>query len=326
MKSLPVAVCKNAWSGMASCFTNPRCGKLPLRTSLTTATTAAAEECLIFYTIEPQNFRVGQSWHILPLAMHNYLTRFQVGIHQALWRPVSRIAELSRRVLWQGADSQADTPQASWIELLRQSGIICVATYQTAFTARQPFEMEYRLRRADAVYRWVLDRGVPLGEPEGGLVGYIGSAIDITELRHAQEELERRVQERTTALARAQEEIRRFTGMVSKDLRAPLITLQGFANELHASWDVLQATLPALLPHLEASQRADVSRALGQDITEALGFIETAVTRLDHLIGAMLEVAHLGRHTLHYAPLDMPALVQGVLRTLAPSWRRTGCR
>ena len=57
--------------------------------------------------------------------------------------------------------------------------------------------------------------------------------------------------------------------------------------------------------------------ALGQAIPEALGFIETSVTHLDHLIEDMLDVARLDSRTLHYAPLDMQALVQGALRTLA---------
>jgi len=62
-----------------------------------------------------------------------------------------------------------------------------LALYSTAFAARQPFEMEYRLRRADGVYRWVLDRGVPLETAGGHFVGYIGSAIDITIRKEAEE-------------------------------------------------------------------------------------------------------------------------------------------
>src|SRR5262249_40154558 len=93
--------------------------------------------------------------------------------------------------------------------------------------------------------------------------------------------------------------------------------LKGFASELRASCDVLQATLPALWPHVEASQRAEVARALTQAIPEALGFIDTSVTRMEHLIRAMLHLSRLGRRELHLEPLDMPGLVQGTVQTLA---------
>jgi PAS domain S-box-containing protein len=200
----------------------------------------------------------------------------------------------------------------------------CVATYQTAFAARQPFEMEYRLRRADGAYRWVFDRGVLLGEPGERFGGYIGCAIDITArkaaeavLRHAQEELERRVQERTAALAVANEEVRRFASLVSHDLRAPLINLRGFANELRDASTVLTDALPTIVPHLEGRQRAAVTRVLGGEIPEALGFIETAVTRMDRLIEAVLQLSRLGQRALHLEPVDTARLVQDTLRTLA---------
>ncbi len=96
-----------------------------------------------------------------------------------------------------------------------------------------------------------------------------------------------------------------------------LINLKGFAGELHTACDVLQATLPAVLPHLAAPQRADVSRTLDEDIPEALGFIDTAVTRMDHLIRAILHLSRLGRRELFLEPLDMRALVQGTVQTLA---------
>jgi len=136
-------------------------------------------------------------------------------------------------------------------------------------------------------------------------------------LRRARDELEVRVQERTAELTAANEEIKRFAYIVSHDLRAPLINLKGFASELRAACDVLQAAPPAALPHLEAPQRADVARALDQDIPEALGFIETSVTRMDHLIRAILHLSRLGRRELYLESLDMPALVQETVQTLA---------
>jgi PAS domain S-box-containing protein len=64
----------------------------------------------------------------------------------------------------------------------------CLQTYSSSFDARQKFQMEYRLRRADGEYRWLLDDGIPLFEPGGLFAGYIGSCTDITELRRAQQE------------------------------------------------------------------------------------------------------------------------------------------
>ncbi len=62
----------------------------------------------------------------------------------------------------------------------------CVLSYQQAVKVGQPFTQEYRLQRADGAYRWMLETGVPRWNPEGHLVGFIGSAIDITPLKEAE--------------------------------------------------------------------------------------------------------------------------------------------
>lgn len=53
--------------------------------------------------------------------------------------------------------------------------------YQEHFRKREPFRLEYRLRRHDGEYRWILDAGSPRFEENGRFVGYIGSCVDITE-------------------------------------------------------------------------------------------------------------------------------------------------
>jgi PAS domain S-box-containing protein len=74
----------------------------------------------------------------------------------------------------------------------------CMATYVAAFDARRDFEMEYRLRRRDGEYRWILDRGRPVYGPEGDFLGYIGGCIDITDRKR--DEVERQVEIQDFAL------------------------------------------------------------------------------------------------------------------------------
>ena len=61
----------------------------------------------------------------------------------------------------------------------------------SAFDRRQAFEMEYRLRRHDGAWRWIFDRGVPFTTDDGEFAGYIGSCVDVTERREAQQALAR---------------------------------------------------------------------------------------------------------------------------------------
>lgn len=56
----------------------------------------------------------------------------------------------------------------------------CLETCRAAFKARREFSVEYRLRRHDGEYRWLLDNGRPFFTRGGEFAGYIGSCIDIT--------------------------------------------------------------------------------------------------------------------------------------------------
>jgi PAS domain S-box-containing protein len=67
----------------------------------------------------------------------------------------------------------------------------CLQHYSNSFDARKEFEIEYRLRRKDGEYRWVLDHGVPRSEADSEFLGYIGTAIDITEHKRDAEALEK---------------------------------------------------------------------------------------------------------------------------------------
>ncbi|HEU4452747.1 MAG TPA: PAS domain S-box protein [Longimicrobium sp.] len=77
-----------------------------------------------------------------------------------------------------------------WVESIHPDDRERAAAYcQAAFDRGQEFRMEFRLRRRDGEYRWVLDHGVPRRDARGEFLGYVGSCIDITDRRRAEEAL-----------------------------------------------------------------------------------------------------------------------------------------
>lgn len=67
----------------------------------------------------------------------------------------------------------------------------CMEHFLDSFHRRQAFEMEYRLRRHDGVYRRIVDRGAPLFDRDNRFTGYIGSCVDVEDRRRAEEERDR---------------------------------------------------------------------------------------------------------------------------------------
>jgi len=138
-----------------------------------------------------------------------------------------------------------------WVEGVHsEDRMRVVDLFTTAFDQHEPFQMEYRLRRADREYRWVLDSGVPRFGADGFFAGYIGSAIDITELKLAEEALST-VNRR---LIEAHEEERTF-----------------LARELH---DDISQRLALLILNLEGLRRgphsiAEFGEGIGKAIQEA---------------------------------------------------------
>lgn len=96
---------------------------------------------------------------------------------------------------WQDGILQDDLPQP-------------LIAYHEAFDARRDFEIEFRLRRHDGQYRWIVSHGIPRYSWDGHFLGYIGSCIDINERKTIRLELEKRVAERTINLEMRNEELR----------------------------------------------------------------------------------------------------------------------
>ena len=172
----------------------------------------------------------------------------------------------------------------------------CVTTYLSAFEERRAFRMEYRLRRADGEYRWVLDTGVPRFTPDGGFAGYIGSCIDITERREAEEQ-QRFLAEAGTLLASSldyEETLRRVCRLAVPVLGdfcvVDLLDDAGRAHRVEAAH-----ADPALEPLVRELRRFPVDPASSNTVAEVLRTgLPRVVNELTdaHLEAALVDAGH----------------------------------
>lgn len=169
-----------------------------------------------------------------------------------------------------------------------------------------PFTCEYRIRRADGVYRWVIDQGVPRFSPEGVFLGYAGSALDITDRLDAEQALREE-------LGRRAEIERELQALSQRLIDAQEQTRQEIARELH---DDLGQRIAAL-----GYGVFNLKRKLGGLDPE----VQEAFQRLEE------NIAHLGAdiralsHRLHPATLEHAGL-KSALKALAAEFTASGLK
>ncbi len=122
--------------------------------------------------------------------------------------------------------------------------------------------------------------------------------------------LERRVDERTEELIRANQEVQRFAYIVTHDLRAPLVNIMGFTSELQASLSSIQTYVLADGKPPSADYILEARRAASEDLPEAIGFIRSSTKKMDGLINAILKISRDGRRELKIERVDLKALVE----------------
>lgn len=121
--------------------------------------------------------------------------------------------------------------------------------------------------------------------------------------------LEHRVAVRTADLAVANEEIQRFAHIISHDLRAPLVNIVGFTNELGRDVKSVQE-------YLESSGASgnshgqDILRVVEEEMLEAIDFINSSSRKMDGLISSILTMSREGKRTLQPSRIDLRDLIQ----------------
>jgi signal transduction histidine kinase len=130
-----------------------------------------------------------------------------------------------------------------------------------------------------------------------------------SEVQTLNETLEERVQERTTDLARANDEIQRFAYIVSHDLRAPLVNIMGFTSELEAGVGTVSRFFDELQVDETNTTAREAKLAVKEDMPEAIGFIRASSTRMDGLINAILRLSREGRRNLKPERVNLAELL-----------------
>lgn len=210
-------------------------------------------------------------------------------------------------MVWRaGTDARCDYFNATWLEYTGRTmeqemgdgwaqGVHpedldrCVAYYLDHFHGRQPFEMEYRLRRHDGVFRWIFDRGVPYSDESGAFLGFIGSCVDVDERHKAQVAQQQQTQEQ---LELARDFEKWILAIVSHDIRDPLNTIQLAAH-------VLSRTSEA-----------------GGPARKQVEAVARGVSRIQHIVGDLLDLSRerdgMGI-SVEPRPADLRAICQHIM-------------
>lgn len=181
----------------------------------------------------------------------------------------------------------ADRTVAAWQECVRTGGT---------------WDIEHRFRGVDGEWHAVLARGVPVRDDQGQVVSWAGINLDISNLKHAEDEirrlnadLEERVRQRTAELEASNSELEAFSYSVSHDLRAPLRAIDGFSRI------VLD----------------DYGNRLDDEGKRQLGVIRANTQRMGQLIDDLLAFSRAGRTALNYSRVAMESVVRAAFAEVA---------
>ncbi len=170
---------------------------------------------------------------------------------------------------------------------------------------------DYRFRHADGTYRWMHDEVRVMRNAEGHPTEIIGSWIDISSLKQAEEDvrqlnagLEARVLERTAQLEAANKELEAFSYSVSHDLRAPLRGMDGFARMIEE----------------------DCSDQLDREGMRMIGVVRSEAKRMGQLIDDLLGFSRMGRKIFEHSSIDLRDLARDVFESVISTLPDTSVR
>jgi GAF domain-containing protein len=226
----------------------------------------------------------------------------------------ARIMETLQPLVVQASDPNADPAE---LDYLKESGSATLAVIPLTIKGQVIGLLELETGEEHHYTQEELNIAVTLANQVAAALDnaqlYSSLEQELAERQRAEERLQRYADE----LEQSNEEVRRFAYIVSHDLRAPLVNLKGFAAELRLALSEIEAVVSTVADHLDEEQKQILSCALEEDAPEALAFIDTSATHMDHFISALLKLSRLGRRELKLELVDVNGIVETCLQTLA---------
>ena len=188
----------------------------------------------------------------------------------------------------------------------------CLQTQTAAYDARTPFSIEYRLRRHDGEFRWLIDNGVPRFSSGGEFEGYIGSCLDVTDYKNAVAGLRDADRRKDEFLATLAHELRNPLAPIRNGLE--VIRMAGASGTVELARSMMDRQLTHLIRLVD--DLLDVSRVTS-------GMLELRRQRLElrGVIDAAVETSRpaieQAGHDLSIILPDEPIFVDGDLTRLA---------
>lgn len=207
---------------------------------------------------------------------------------------------------WSTADSKGAPLESVFTIVHEENGSVMTSPASVALETGRIVELadHSALISRSGVKRSIADTAAPILDAQGAIIGVVLVFRDVTERRQQEEnirqlnqELERRVLERTAQLEAANHELESFSFSVSHDLRAPLRNITAFSNIL----------------------RDDCGEQLNQTSKEALKRILRSAIHMEKLIDDMLQLSRLTLAPMNRKTLDLSALANEVLQDLLRS-------
>ncbi|QJD79484.1 sensor histidine kinase [Spirosoma rhododendri] len=199
-----------------------------------------------------------------------------------------------------------------WMQALHPDDASRTAqVWQHSLQTGAPYEIEYRMKRHDGQYRWLLGRALPLRDETTNVVlRWFGTCTDIHDQKTLSASLEQQVEERTSALQtanldlqRSNENLTRFAYVASHDLQEPLRKIQSFGDMLRNTY--------------------------GRELGEGLSYLErmqSAAGRMSVLIKDLLSFSRISTQRDSFEPVPLQRVMQDVQSDLELVIQETSAR